>query len=156
MLVISISWLQLSVSPKYWRWLMKNKPKMAYSRDLPKMADSSVALWIDWWSWLAWMEGGEGHDWHGWLAWMTGMDDWHGWLAQMTGTDDWHRWLAWMTGNDDWHGWLAWMTGMDDQHGWLAWMTGLDRLSWTNIDYPRLYWWLTDWQTDRRTDIASC
>ena len=25
----------------------KNKPKMAYSRDLPKMADISVVLWID-------------------------------------------------------------------------------------------------------------
>ena len=30
-------------------WLLNNnKPKMAYGRDLPKMADSSVALWIDW------------------------------------------------------------------------------------------------------------
>ena len=54
----------------------KNKPKMAYSRDLLKMAGQQCGLWIE--IAVILIETGDmvwfgmgGHDWHG-------LDDWHG------------------------------------------------------------------------------
>ena len=104
-----------------------NKPKMAYSRDLPKMAVWHYGLKLQWyltgyrywrysmvWYGLVWFW----FDFVG-IVWYWGggtIMDFHGlsWRGVMTGMDDWDGWLAWMTGKDDWHGWLAWMTGMDD------------------------------------------
>ena len=110
-LLSNFSWFEdsfWSYDGKQYRNL--NEPKMAYSRDLPKMARQQCGI-MDWNYSDTYLEietgdmvwGGDQmtgefiHDWHGWMACMNGMDEWHGWLAWMTGTDDWHRWLAWLT-----------------------------------------------------------
>ena len=62
-----------------------NKPKMAYSRDLPKMAVWHYGLKLQWYLTgdMVWfcvvLYGFVSIVWYGGV--MTSMDDWHGWLA---------------------------------------------------------------------------
>ena len=88
--------------------LFENKPKMAYSRDLPKMTVWHYGLKLQWY-----LTG---------LSWMTFMDDFLGCLS-------------WMTFMDDFLGWPSWMTFMDDCHR-LLWTDIMDchGLSWTVMD----------------------
>ena len=85
----------LKVGVTYWgiTFFVINKPKMAYSRDLPKMArqqcgimDCSDTCRLEILNGLVWLW----YDYHRGGGVMTGMDDWRGYLARMMGMDDGH------------------------------------------------------------------